>query len=78
MTTVHDFSVSAADGTPYPLAQHRGRVLLIVNTASRCGFTPQYEGLEALWRRYRDAGRGPIRSTPTSLAPAPGCSGRAR
>jgi len=56
MTTVHDFSVTAADGSPYPLAQHRGRVLLIVNTASRCGFTPQYEGLEALWRRHRDAG----------------------
>ena len=56
MTTVHDFSVFAADGTPYPLAQHRGRVLLIVNTASRCGFTPQYDGLEALWRTYRDAG----------------------
>lgn len=56
MTTVHDLCVTAADGTPYPLAQHRGRVLLIVNTASRCGFTPQYEGLEALWRRHRDAG----------------------
>ena len=56
MTTVHDLSVSAADGTPYPLAQHRGQVLLIGNTASRCGFTPQYEGLEALWRRYREEG----------------------
>ncbi|MCJ2090203.1 glutathione peroxidase [Methylobacterium sp. E-005] len=56
MTTVHDFTVTAADGTPYALAQHRGQVLLIVNTASRCGFTPQYEGLEALWRRYRVAG----------------------
>ncbi|MHB2207114.1 glutathione peroxidase [Methylobacterium sp. CM6257] len=56
MTTVHDFTVRSADGSPYPLAQHRGRVLLVVNTASRCGFTPQYEGLEALWRRHRDAG----------------------
>jgi glutathione peroxidase len=56
MTTVYDFSVTAADGAPYVLAQHRGQVLLIVNTASRCGFTPQYAGLEALWRRHREAG----------------------
>ncbi|MDP4024515.1 glutathione peroxidase [Methylobacterium sp. NEAU 140] len=55
-TTVHDFTVRAADGSPYPLAQHRGRVLLIVNTASRCGFTPQYAGLESLWRSHGDAG----------------------
>jgi glutathione peroxidase len=55
-TSVHDFTVRAADGSPHPLAQYRGRVLLIVNTASRCGFTPQYAGLEALWRTHRDAG----------------------
>jgi glutathione peroxidase len=51
-----DLAPRSADGAPYPLAQHRGKVLLIVNTASRCGFTPQYEGLEALWRRHRGAG----------------------
>jgi glutathione peroxidase len=56
MTNVHDFTVAAADGSPYPLAQHSGRVLLVVNTASRCGFTPQYAGLEILWRRHREAG----------------------
>ncbi|MCJ2092772.1 glutathione peroxidase [Methylobacterium sp. J-072] len=56
MTTIHDFTVPAADGSPYPLAQHRGAVLLIVNTASRCGFTPQYAGLEALWRAHRAEG----------------------
>jgi glutathione peroxidase len=56
MTDLHSLVAHAADGTPYPLAQHRGQVLLIVNTASQCGFTGQYAGLEALWRRHRAAG----------------------
>lgn len=56
MTVVHDLVPRAADGAPYPLDQHHGKVLLIVNTASRCGFTPQYEGLEALWRMHAEAG----------------------
>ena len=56
MTSVHDFEARRIDGTSAPLADFRGQVLLIVNTASKCGFTPQYEGLEALYRRYKDRG----------------------
>lgn len=56
MTAITDFDVKRADGTRISLAEWRGKVLLIVNTASRCGFTPQYEGLEALHRRYADRG----------------------
>jgi glutathione peroxidase len=51
-----DFAFTAIDGQPLPLAQYRGRPVLVVNTASFCGFTPQYEDLEALWQRYRDRG----------------------
>jgi glutathione peroxidase len=56
MTTVHDFKATALDGTERALADWRGKVLLIVNVASRCGLTPQYTGLEALQRTY--AARG--------------------
>lgn len=56
MTAPLDHTVPLLDGTPKPLADYAGQVVLIVNVASRCGFTVQYEGLEALWRRYRDRG----------------------
>ena len=52
MTSVYDFEVRAIDGSTVPLSQDRGKVLLIVNTASACGFTPQFGGLEALHRRH--------------------------
>ncbi len=56
MANLYDFSAETLEGKPAPLADHRDKVVLIVNTASKCGFTPQYEGLEALYRKYRDRG----------------------
>ena len=54
--TVYDFNANRLDGTPVSLHEYRGRVALVVNVASRCGFTPQYRGLEALYRRHKDEG----------------------
>ena len=56
MSTAHDFSATTLDGTEQPLDAFRGKAMLIVNTASKCGFTPQYAGLEQLWRENRDRG----------------------
>jgi glutathione peroxidase len=56
MSGISDFTVKAAEGQAVDMAAYEGRVLLIVNTASKCGFSPQYEGLEALHRRYADQG----------------------
>lgn len=53
---VYGFSALSLDGREVPLAQYKGQVMVIVNTASKCGFTPQYAGLEELYRQYKDRG----------------------
>ncbi len=54
--TIYDFEALSIDGKPAQLASQRGKVILVVNTASQCGFTPQFAGLEQLWQDYRDKG----------------------
>ena len=56
MSDLYDFSANTLGGTTKSLAEYRGKVVLVVNTASECGFTPQYEGLEAISRKYRGQG----------------------
>ncbi|MBQ0929107.1 glutathione peroxidase [Ideonella sp. 4Y16] len=56
MPSLYDFDATDINGKPVKLADYRGRVLLIVNTASACGFTPQFKGLQALWERYGERG----------------------
>ena len=68
MTTLTQFNANRIDGTPMSFADLQGQVLLIVNTASACGFTPQFEGLEALHKTYGAKGLTVIGFPATNLA----------
>jgi glutathione peroxidase len=54
--SVYEFTLNSIDGAPAPLAAYKGKVLLLVNVASKCGFTPQYKALEAVYQKYQDKG----------------------
>src|SRR5260370_17179638 len=68
-SSVHEFSLPSIDGAPAPLSAYRGKVALIVNVASQCGYTPQYAGLEKLYEKNKDKGSASLAFPPNNLAP---------
>src|SRR4051794_24418394 len=55
-SSIYDFTLNSIDGAPAPLSTYKGKVVLVVNVASKCGYTPQYAGLEKLYEKYKDKG----------------------
>jgi len=55
-TSIYDFTLNSIDGAPAPLSTFKGKVVMVVNVASKCGYTPQYAGLEKLYEKYKDKG----------------------
>src|ERR1700726_4389973 len=55
-SSIYDFTLASIDGKPMPLASFKGKVVLMVNVASQCGYTPQYSALEAIYEKYKDRG----------------------
>ncbi|HWZ42154.1 MAG TPA: glutathione peroxidase [Candidatus Saccharimonadales bacterium] len=56
VSSIYDFTLTSIDGQPAPLAAYKGKVVLLINVASRCGFTPQYSALESVYEKYKDQG----------------------